>query len=86
MTIQIPDDLARALEGIAALQRKSIEQIAVENLRLLFDQAGSPEAVLRSLRSLPHPNAASVDEMEAAINSGRLPVCDKDTFDRVREG
>jgi hypothetical protein len=85
MTIQIPDDLARGLEGIAALQKKSIEQIAVENLRLLFDQAGSPEAVLRTLRSLRHPSAAAVDDMEAAINSGRLPVRDEDTLDPVRE-
>ena len=51
MTIQIPDDLARGPEDIAALQKKSVEQIAVENLRLLFDQARFPEAVLRSVRA-----------------------------------
>ncbi len=53
--IQIPDDPARGLADIAALQKKSVEQIAVENLRLLFDQTSSPEAVLQSIRSLPHP-------------------------------
>jgi len=81
MTIQIPDDLARGLEGLAARQKKSVEQVAVENLRLLFDQAESPEAILRSLRGLPHPSAAAVDDMEAAIVSARLPVRDKGTFD-----
>jgi hypothetical protein len=84
MTIQIPDDLARELSDIAARQRKSVEQIAVENLRRLFDRAGSPETVLRSLRSLPHPSAAAVDDLEAAIKSARLPVRDESTFDELQ--
>ena len=45
MTIQIPDDLARRLEGIAAAQQKSVEQVALDSLRSLFDQASSPEIV-----------------------------------------
>jgi hypothetical protein len=81
MTIQIPDDLARGLEGLAALQRKSVEQVAVESLRRLFDGADSPEAVLRAVRSLPHPSASAVDDMEAAIASARRPVRDKGPFD-----
>jgi hypothetical protein len=81
MTIQIPDDLARGLENIAALQRKTVEQVAVENLRLLFDKADSPAVVLRSVRNLPHPSAAAVDDMDAAIKSARLLVRDTDTFD-----
>ena len=32
LTIQIPDDLARGLEGIAAAQRKSVEQMALDRL------------------------------------------------------
>ena len=84
MTIRIPDDLARGLEDIAALQKKSVEQIAVENLRLLLDQAASPAAVLRSLRSLPHPSAAAVDDMEAAIRSARLPVSSTGAFDELQ--
>lgn len=86
MTIQIPDDLARGLEGIAAEQRKSVEQVAVESLRRLLDQASSPEAVLRYIRGLPHPSAAAVDDLEAAISSARLPVRDKGTFDERRPG
>jgi hypothetical protein len=32
LIIQIPDDLARGLEGIAAAQRKSVEQMALDRL------------------------------------------------------
>lgn len=80
MTIQIPDDLARGLEGMASEQKKTVEQLALDSLRLLFDQASSPEAVLRLVRRLTHPSAAAVDDLEAAILSARLPVGEQDTF------
>ena len=38
MTIQIPDDLARGLEGIAAAQQKSVEQVALDSLRCLLTE------------------------------------------------
>ena len=82
MTIQIPDDLARGLEGIAAVQHKSVEEVAVEGLRSLFDKSGSPESVLRAVRELRHPSAAAVDDLEAAITAARLPVRDQGVFDR----
>ena len=69
MTIQIPDDLARGLEGLAVAQQKCVEQVALESLRSFFDRASSPESVLRALRELPGPSAAAVDELEAAIAS-----------------
>jgi hypothetical protein len=69
MTIQISDDLARDLEGIAASQKKSAEQLALERLRSLFDDAGSPGAVLRAVRELTHPSSAAVDDLEAAITT-----------------
>ena len=83
MTIHIPDDLARGLEGIAAAQRKSVEQLALDNLRSLFDRASSPEAVLRAVRGLTHPSAAAVDDLEAAIAAARLPVRDQGAFERL---
>jgi hypothetical protein len=83
MTIQIPDDLARGLEGIAAAQKKSVEQLAVERLRSLVDDASSPGAVLRAIRELPHPSPAAVDDLEAAIASARLPVRDEGAFDKL---
>lgn len=86
VTIQIPDDLARDLESIAAAQRKTVEQVALESLFSLFEKSSSPEAVLRSVRGLPHPSAAAVDYLEAAISDARLPVCDEGTFDRQRRG
>ncbi len=81
MTIQIPDDLARGLEGIATAQRKSVEQIAVESLRQLFGRSDSPEVVLRSLCGISHPSSAAVDDLEASILAGRLPVRDEGVFD-----
>ena len=81
MTIQIPDDPARGLEGIAAAQQKSVEQVALESLRSLFERASSPEAVLRAVRQLPHPSAAAVDDLDAAIAATRLPVRDQGASD-----
>jgi len=81
MTIQIPDDLARCLKGIAASQKKSVEQLALERLRSLFDDASSPAAVLRAVRELPRPSSSTVDDLEAAIAAARLPVRDGSAFD-----
>jgi hypothetical protein len=49
MTIHIPDDLARGLQGIAAAQQKTVEQVALDSLRALFDRASSPEVALRTM-------------------------------------
>jgi plasmid stability protein len=81
VTIQIPDDLARSLQGVAAAQHKSVEQVALESLRYLFDKANSPEVVLRAVRGLPHPSAEAVDDLDAAIVAGRLPGRDQVAFD-----
>jgi hypothetical protein len=82
MTIQIPDDLARGLEGIAAAEKKTVEQVALERLRSLLDKTTSPQAVLRALRELPHPSSSAVDDLEAAIAASRLPVRDHGAFDK----
>jgi predicted transcriptional regulator len=82
MTIHIPDDLARGLQGIAAAQQKTVEQVALDSLRALFDRASSPEVALRTVRELPHPSAQAVDDLEAAIAAARLPVHDRGAFDR----
>jgi hypothetical protein len=81
MTIHIPDDLARSLQGIAAAQQKSVEQLALDSLRTLFDTANSPVALLRAIRELPHPSAAAVDELDAAIAAARSPVRDRSAFE-----
>jgi hypothetical protein len=81
MTIQIPDDLARGLEEVAAAQKRSVEEVALERLRSLLDKATSPQAVLRALRELPHPSASAVDDLDAAIAASRLPVHDRGVFD-----
>jgi len=81
VTIQVPDDLARDLQGIAAAQKKTVEQVAVEGLRSLFDKATSPSAILKALQELPHPSSEAVDELEAAIAASHLPVRDNGAFD-----
>jgi hypothetical protein len=86
LTIQIPDDLARNLEGLASAQRKSVEQVALERLRSLFDRTSSAAVVLEAVRSLPHPSPAAVDDLDAAIAIARLPVSDQGVFDRWRRG
>jgi len=86
LTIQIPDDLAYGLEGIASAQKKSVEQVALESLRSLFDRASSPHAVLRAVRKLPHPSPSAVDDLDAAIAVARLPVSVQGAFDRSRRG
>ena len=85
LNIEMPDDLVRSLEGIAAAQRKSVQQLALEQLSSLIgvnsdSRAGSPAAVLRAMQEPPHPNSADVDELDAAIAAGRLAVRTRDLF------
>lgn len=82
MTIQIPDDLARNLEGIAAARKKSVEQLAIESLQSLLGKPVSPASLLRTIQALPHPSTAAVDALDAAIADGRLPVREEGEFDR----
>jgi hypothetical protein len=86
MTIDIPDDLARDLESLAAAQRRTVEEVALERLRALTDSANSPQAVLRSVRQLTHPSSSAVDDLEAAIAAARLSVRDHGPFDRWPPG
>jgi hypothetical protein len=81
MTIHIPDDLAHGLERIAAAQKLSVEQLAIERLRLILDRPTSPAILLQTLRGLPHPSVAAVDELDASIASARLPVDNNGAFD-----
>lgn len=76
MTIQIPDDLARGLERIAAAQQKSVEELAVERLRSPLDKPTSPQSVLKTIQALPHLSRSAVDELDAAIADARQPVGD----------
>ena len=85
LTIEMPDNLVRSLERIAAAQRKSVQQLALEQLSSLVEviaepRDGSPAAILRVMREPPHPSSADVDEIDAAIAAGRLPVRTRDLF------
>jgi hypothetical protein len=85
MTIEIPDDLARELTRLAAAQRKSVVEVALDWLRPGTKPADSPQAILEMLRRLPHPSPAAVDDLEAAIAAAQLPVSDRDPFERRSE-
>ena len=79
LNIEVPDHVVRSLEWIAAAQRKSIQQLALERLSSLVEvvpkaRAGSPTAVLRAMQEPPHPSSADVDELDAAMLVGRLPI------------
>jgi hypothetical protein len=85
LMIELPDDLVLSLEGIAFAQRKSIQQLALERLSSLVEvspvpRAGSPAAVLRVMQEPPHPNLADVEDLDAAIAAGRLPIRARDLF------
>ena len=85
LLIEMPDDLARSLEGIAAAQHKTVQQLAVEGLRSLVQvspeyRSGSATDVLRAMMEAPHPSVSDVDELDAAIAAGRLPVQTRDPF------
>ena len=77
LTIGMPDDLVRRLEGIAARERKTVQQLALDQLRSLAEAGseyppGSPAAVLRAAQTPTHPSPADLDELNAAIASARL--------------
>jgi hypothetical protein len=85
LTIDLPDDLARRLEGIAFSQHKSLQQLALEQLSTLAEAdsefpVGSSSRVLQAVESAPHPPPADVDDLDAAIASARLPIRAYDPF------
>lgn len=47
-------------------------------------QAGSPAAIRQAMHESPHLTQEDVDELEAAIAAGRLPVRDRGVFDDGR--
>lgn len=85
LNIEMPDDLVRSLAGIATAQRKSVQQLALEQLSSLVEvtpecRDGSPAALLRVMQEPPHLSSADVDELDAAIAAGRLPISARDLF------
>jgi hypothetical protein len=47
-------------------------------------QAGSPAAIRQAMHESPHLTREDVEELEEAIDAGRLPVCDGGVFDEGR--
>ena len=85
LIINMPDHLVRSLEGIAAAQHMTVEQLAIEQLHSLVKVAGDPPvgsaaALLGVMQQPPHPSASEVAELEAAIAAGRIPMQNRDLF------
>lgn len=85
LTIEMPEDLVRSLQGIADAQHKTLQELAIEGLRSLVEvpveqRPGSPAAVLRAMRETPHPSASNMDEFDAVLENGRLPVRSRELF------
>lgn len=83
LILELPDELARALARIAAEQQQTIQQFALERLSSLAGigheaKLGSAAAVLQAMNEPPHLTPSDVDELDAAIATGQLPVqiCD----------
>ena len=73
ITIDVPEELARKLEGLASARQKSVQRVALERLESIA-VPGTPAALLDAMRQPQHLSAADVTELDAAISSGRLPV------------
>lgn len=80
ITINVPEELARKLEGLASARQVSVQQVALERLESITIP-GTPEALLDAMRQPPHVSAVDVTELEAVIASGGLPVGDQGIFE-----
>jgi predicted transcriptional regulator len=81
LTIDMPDDLVRRLEGLASAHNQTVQQFALEHLsNAASAEAGSPAAVLEAMFAPPRLADSDVAELEAAIASGRLSTPDRDIF------
>jgi hypothetical protein len=83
LTIELPEDLAVALQGIASDHKTSIQQLALNGLRSLASDhpalcsartIGSPAGLLALIREPSNLLPADVDALDDAIAKGRLPV------------
>lgn len=85
LIIEMPDELARGLEGVAAARHKSVQELAIEGLTQLVVgnseyRVGAASTILRVMEEPPHLTVADVDELDAAIAAGHLPVQNPDIF------
>ena len=83
LTIELPDDLAVTLQGIASDHKTSIQQLALNGLRSLASDdspfrsgppIGSPAALLAAMREPSNLLPSDVAALDDAIAKGRLPV------------
>jgi hypothetical protein len=86
LMLEIPEALAQRLAWLAAAQKKSIEQVALERLSSLLEVpkenlSGSPAALRQAMHEPPHLPWDDVDALERVIAEGKLPVHQESVFD-----
>lgn len=80
LVIEIPEDLSRRVTELAAVERKTAQQVVIETLRLSLSAPGSPAAILRVINSQPQLSVEDIEALESAITSGRLPASKPNPF------
>ena len=76
LIIDIPSNLLRSLQAIAATQHTTVQELVIGRLRSVTEgnlepRQGSPAAVLRAMNEPPHLVSSDVDELDAAIATHR---------------
>ena len=81
LVIEIPEDLSRRVTELAAVERKTAEQVVIETLRSSLSAPGSPAAILRMINSSPtSPLRTSRRWSRRQFTSGRLPASKPNPF------
>ncbi|MEZ5353247.1 MAG: ribbon-helix-helix protein, CopG family [Bryobacteraceae bacterium] len=74
LTIELPEELARRLESMAAARHTTVPEFVVDGLtKLVADRdsrPGSPASILRAIAEVPLVSAADADDLDAAISRG----------------
>jgi hypothetical protein len=76
MTLELSDEIYEAVKRAASENGIHPVEWIVNNLRqhLLDPRPGSPQAILWAMSQPPHLKPEDVDELERAIEEGKLPV------------
>ena len=87
MTLELTDEIYEAVKKAASENGlHPVEWVVISLRQHLFDlRPGSPQAILRAMSEPPHLNPEDVDELERAIEEGKLPVNWKSVFEDDEE-
>lgn len=84
MTIEIPDELVKDLEPVMAARKATLAELALQSLEALRPARLTTSEAIAIWQSLPHAGDDAVDELERAIEEGKLPSRQSGIFDDLR--